>query len=191
MRDSKDGKSYEDLTLEGKAPRELIKVIARAMESCCECGEDYPREELLAGEIYCKKCRDADKRRIEAVKAFRTLDSGKRESFTTGAVRDTQEDKPRYDLIPVGPLERLAGLYARGAVKYEDWNWSKGIPLSRTYASLERHLKAWRKGQVDEDHGAAVLWNMMTLMWTEEEVKAGRLPSALNDLPFRGGVYAQ
>jgi len=30
-----------------------------AMEFCCECGDEYPRSELLAGEIYCAKCRKA------------------------------------------------------------------------------------------------------------------------------------
>jgi hypothetical protein len=26
-------------------------------EPCCECGEDYPRSDLLAGEVFCQKCR--------------------------------------------------------------------------------------------------------------------------------------
>ncbi len=27
-------------------------------EPCCECGNSYPRYELLAGEIFCSECRD-------------------------------------------------------------------------------------------------------------------------------------
>ena len=30
---------------------------AEAMEPCCECGESYPRADLLAGHIYCSTCR--------------------------------------------------------------------------------------------------------------------------------------
>lgn len=30
----------------------------RQTASCCECGEDYPRSELLAGYIYCQNCRE-------------------------------------------------------------------------------------------------------------------------------------
>lgn len=101
-------------------------------------------------------------------KQFVTKDSGKRQEFETGMVRDTQEGKPRYDLIPQEPLERLAMLYMRGAVKYDDNNWKKGQPFSRTYASLLRHIYAWRKGDRDEDHLAAVLWNTMALMWYED-----------------------
>lgn len=99
---------------------------------------------------------------------FTTKDSGEREKFPSGMVRDTQNGKPRYDLIPVGPLKRLADLYMRGAIKYDDNNWMKGQPYSRTYASLLRHIYAWREGEKTEDHLAAVLWNTMTLMWYQD-----------------------
>lgn len=99
---------------------------------------------------------------------FITKDSGKRQEFTTGMIRDTQEGKPRYDLIPTGPLRRLADLYARGAIKYDDNNWMKGQPYSRAYASLFRHLIAWREGDRDEDHIAAVAWNAFAIMYYED-----------------------
>jgi len=99
---------------------------------------------------------------------FVTKDSGKRQKFESGMVRDTQDGKPRYDLIPVGPLRRLAELYMRGAAKYDDNNWMKGQPYSRTYASLFRHMIAWREGDKSEDHLAAVAWNAFTLMHYED-----------------------
>lgn len=103
-------------------------------------------------------------------KKFKTKDSGKREQFTTGSRRDTQEGKPRYDLIPVEGLERLADLYARGAEKYGDNNWAKGQPYSRVYASLFRHMIQWRQGDRSEDHLAAVAWNAMALMFYDEQM---------------------
>lgn len=103
-----------------------------------------------------------------AKKEFETKDSGTRQNFETGMVRDTQEGKPRYDLIPPEGLKRLAELYARGAEKYDDDNWKKGQPYSRAYASLFRHLIQWREGDKDEDHLAAVAWNAFALMWYEE-----------------------
>lgn len=39
-------------------------------------------------------------------KNFETKDSGVREQFASGMVRDTQEGKPRFDLIFDGPLTR-------------------------------------------------------------------------------------
>lgn len=100
-------------------------------------------------------------------KQFVTKDSGKRQEFESGMVRDTQDGKPRYDLIPTEGLHRLADLYARGAEKYDDNNWQKGQPYSRVYASLFRHLIAWREGERTEDHLAAVAWNAFALMWYE------------------------
>ena len=99
---------------------------------------------------------------------YQTKDSGKRQEFSTGMVRDTQDDKPRYDLIPIEPLKRLADLYMRGAIKYTDNNWKKGQPLSRAYASLFRHMIAWRSGDREEDHMAAVAWNAFAIMYYEE-----------------------
>lgn len=126
--------------------------------------------------------------------SFITLDSGKREEFTTGARRDSQADKPRFDLIPVGPLKRLADLYARGAIKYGENNYERGIPLRRVYASLLRHVYAWAMGNTDEDHLAAVAWNAMALMHFQDEIKAGRLPQSLDDMftpPSEGATTDQ
>ena len=99
---------------------------------------------------------------------FTTKDSGERQQFSTGMQRDVQTGKPRYDLIPVGALKRVADLYARGAEKYDAWNWTKGQPYSRAYASLIRHVMNWREGDRDEDHLAAVIFNAMALMYYED-----------------------
>jgi hypothetical protein len=32
------------------------------MEPCCECGEDYPLSDLIAGHIYCSTCREKEKK---------------------------------------------------------------------------------------------------------------------------------
>lgn len=99
---------------------------------------------------------------------FETKDSGAREDFSGGAVRDTQTGKPRYDLIPPGPLYRLAMLYTRGAEKYTEHNWTKGIPMSRCIASLMRHVFKFVVGDKDEDHGAAIIFNVMCIMHYED-----------------------
>ena len=96
--------------------------------------------------------------------SYLTYDSGEREQFGSGAQRDTQVNKPRYDLIPAAPLKRLAELMARGAVKYGDNNWTKGMPASRFMASLMRHVEAYRLGERDEDHLAAVVFNAFAIM---------------------------
>ena len=109
---------------------------------------------------------------------FTTKDSGSKDEFDSGYQRDSGSGKTRFDLIPYGPLERVANLYARGAEKYGDNNWTLGAPYSRTYASLFRHLIQWRQGDRSEDHGAAVIWNMMALMHYEDN------NPELNDLEY-------
>ncbi len=90
-------------------------------------------------------------------------DSGARESYPSGMVRDTQEDKPKYTLIPLPFLTRLAMLYTRGAKKYGERNWEKADSieeLERFKASAFRHLIQWLNLETDEDHAAAVTFNL-------------------------------
>lgn len=49
---------------------------------------------------------------------FLVKDSGRREEFTGGAVRDVREGKGRYDLISPIAMRRLALVYEKGANKY-------------------------------------------------------------------------
>lgn len=94
---------------------------------------------------------------------FTTLDSGERVDFPSGMRRDTDKGKPRYDLIPRPMLKRLAELYARGAEKYGDDNWTLAdsqAEVDRFQASAFRHFMQWLEGDRDEDHGIAVVFNI-------------------------------
>ena len=113
-------------------------------------------------------------------------DSGKREQFSTGAVRDTADGKARPDLISPFAMERLGEWLRLGAEKYAPRNWERGIPLSRSTASLYRHLLKFQQGKQDEDHIAAVMCNAMMIAHTEEMVKCGVLPKELLDMPDYG-----
>lgn len=107
---------------------------------------------------------------------FVTKDSGKREEFATGMVRDTQDDKPRYDLIDRAFLKRWAELMARGAKKYGENNWKKAATeeeLTRFKASAIRHLYQWLDGDTSEDHAAAVAFNLAGAEMVEEKLKEG------------------
>lgn len=78
-------------------------------------------------------------------------------------VRDIQEGKPRYDLVYLPMLKRWAELMGRGAEKYGERNWEKAEgqeELNRFKASAFRHFMQWIEGEIDEDHGAAVFFNI-------------------------------
>jgi hypothetical protein len=96
--------------------------------------------------------------------SFETKDSGKREQFDSGMQRDTQEGKARFDLVYPGPmLKRWAELMGRGAEKYTANNWLKAegdAEAERFKASAARHFAQWMNGETDEDHAAAVFFNI-------------------------------
>src|SRR3990167_5741148 len=110
-------------------------------------------------------------------------DSGERQKFSTGAVRDTQKGKGRFDLLPPRALKRIAKHFENGAIKYGDRNWEKGMPFTRYIDSSLRHLFAILEGKNDEDHKSAVAWNMLCLIELEERIESGLISKELDDLP--------
>ena len=110
-------------------------------------------------------------------------DSGKKQVFNSGAQRDAREGKGRYDLIPNTALRRLALIYEKGAQKYGERNWEKGMPISRFLDSALRHIHQHIEGHRDEDHLAHAMWNIAGAIHTEEMVKRGKLGKELTDLP--------
>ena len=113
---------------------------------------------------------------------FITWDSGKREEYASGMVRDTQNDKVRYDLVDFPMLQRWAELMTRGAVKYGPDNWKKAssaAELDRFRASALRHMYQWLYDiDSDEDHAAAVYFNIAGAEMVREKLKGinGPLP---------------
>lgn len=114
---------------------------------------------------------------------FVIKDSGERQAFQTGAVRDKREGKGRYDLLPTRAIRRLAVHYEGGAKKYGDNNWLKGFPLKRMAESATRHLFEALEGKTDEDHWIAAAWNILGIVEYQERIKEGLLPAELDDLP--------
>lgn len=144
------------------------------------------------------------------------LDSGKRRTFESGAVRDCAEGRGRCDLLPldvIAPLlhERIefdeivshineyvregnitylfcavksfvahrfsdmytailevAKHYEEGANKYAERNWEIGIPLHCYIDSGVRHYLKCLRGDTDEPHDRAFLWNMLGAIWTHK-----------------------
>lgn len=139
------------------------------------------------------------------------LDSGERREFDSGAVRDVQEGKGRFDLLPLdvvaellddnvlrdifmfqidgctqhlydcmicaildgemfsGEIEmvfEVAKHFEDGAKKYGQDNWRKGIPIHCYIDSAVRHYFKWMRGDEDERHDRAFMWNIMCAICT-------------------------
>jgi len=76
--------------------------------------------------------------------------------------------KPRYDLIPIDGLIALTDVYTKGAEKYADRNWEKGMSWSRVYRCILSHTFKFMMGEsYDEEtgchHMAMAAWNCLAL----------------------------
>lgn len=110
--------------------------------------------------------------------SFQIKDSGEREEHPGGFIREPDAEKIDFtylfeiegvELIPEEMLRRLAAHMVKGAEKYEPNNWRKARGLSavqRFRRSAARHMVQWFRGEIDEDHAAAITFNI----WASEIV---------------------
>ena len=59
----------------------------------------------------------------------------------------------------------VAKHYEDGARKYGENNWQKGIPANCYIDSAVRHYLKWLRGDTDEPHDRAFVWNLMCCIW--------------------------
>ena len=111
---------------------------------------------------------------------FGIKDSGQRMKYPSGMQRDTAEDKTDYELVFNGPmLDRWAVHLSKGASKYPDpepgkANWMRAEgpeELARFRKSAVRHFRQWLRGDTDEDHAAAVYFNLNGAEYVKEKMK--------------------
>jgi hypothetical protein len=87
-------------------------------------------------------------------------------------------------------MRRLAQVYERGAKKYADRNWEKGMPIGRCLDSAIRHAFEYLEGMRDEDHLAQAAWNLFSAMHYEEMIDRGLMPVELEDTQdYTGGRF--
>lgn len=111
-------------------------------------------------------------------------DSGSREHYSTGAVRDHKRGVGRMDLLPWEAIMRVSKHCEQGALKYGERNVDKGIPQHSLVDSAFRHLAKYMSGWDDEAHLVAACWNLLWGLQQEELCM-----SDLLDLPWQ--VYTQ
>ena len=95
-------------------------------------------------------------------------DSGERQEFITGAVRDMAVGKGDMASLPPDALLRLSKHLENGAKKYGRWNYLRGIPVSSFIDSALRHLCEYLAGYDDEDHLGAAAFNVLGALQMEE-----------------------
>ena len=119
---------------------------------------------------------------------FTIKDSNKREEFDSGMVRDTEDDKTDYTNLLHGPMfDRWAEHLTRAKPKYPDpepgvpnWTLAEGAEeLHRYRRSAFRHFKQWMNGETDEDHAAAVFFNINGVEYVQDKLNLAYGPGAM------------
>lgn len=94
-------------------------------------------------------------------------------------VRDTTEGKIEYLSMRLGPMfKRWAAHLTRGRAKYPDaelgvpnWTLASGeAEYLRAKESASRHFEQWLAGDRDEDHAAAVFFNINLAEYVRERM---------------------
>lgn len=99
--------------------------------------------------------------------------------FESGAVRDKDDSKEDYvETFSWTALRRHAQYMTSKKKKYGVGNFKKGIPIESYEQSLVRHLQKYMENkyeqgiiETEEDHLAAMLFNICGIMHEEERVK--------------------
>lgn len=100
--------------------------------------------------------------------------------------------KLRADLVPASWDEALAAVLTKGAAKYADRNWEKGMEFGVCLGSLKRHLIKFMKGEdIDvgtpedpgtmEPHTALIAVNALFILEYQRRIAAGTLPASLDN----------
>ena len=74
-------------------------------------------------------------------------------------------DSP-YDCNWATMFLEVAKHFEAGAKKYGEYNWQKGIPAHCYIDSAVRHYLKWLRGDKDEPHDRAFVWNILCCIWT-------------------------
>lgn len=112
--------------------------------------------------------------------AFEVKDSGQRAEFASGMVRDVTTGKVEWHRAFDGPMmERYARHLTVAKAKYPDiapgvpnWTLAAGDEeRERFRQSAFRHFMQWFRGDTDEDHAAAVYFNINGAEYVKDKQK--------------------
>lgn len=103
----------------------------------------------------------------------------------TGGLR-YNSGKLRLELLPPEVEIALAEVLTKGAEKYEDRNWEKGLWYMDCVGCLKRHVNAWLMGEeIDKESGLHHLKHALTNLAFLVTFIERNMSSFLDDRPFK------
>lgn len=106
------------------------------------------------------KTSHTEKTRGEEIVEIADKEPGDNMDLEKGGVK-FDAGKIRMDLVPQDALMMIAAVFTYGAIKYDEWNWVKGMRVGRIMAALDRHKAAFLLGEeLDDESGLPHLAHM-------------------------------
>jgi len=162
------------------------EVYAGAELRCGSCDELGVYEKGLRPGPDIVKCECGKEHDAKEVGAFYTCACGKIYTFAYGEWmwdsepqtdptegRKFDQEKQRWDLVPMGTFRQIVRVLTHGAGKYAPENWKHVKDArNRYYAAAKRHIEDWWEGGTnDEETGIHLLAHacccLLFLMWFE------------------------
>ena len=88
----------------------------------------------------------------------------------TGSIENLKTALEKFSAISGLTLETMllevSIHFEEGADKYGENNWQKGLPAKCYINSAARHFLKYLRGDSDERHDRAFVWNILCCMWT-------------------------
>ena len=189
-----DIKAFEQTMLDGFISEKVDcseESMAQAFQDSLDAVDEYTMEDMLRNSQ--RIILDSGERRQFETGAVRDIQEGKGRcdlmpmDIVAGILEDVilysishfvETDDTMYlkDAIgyfnnaeygcPYTMLLEVAKHFEDGAKKYGENNWQKGIPTKHYIDSAVRHYLKYCRGDQDEPHDRAFVWNLMCCMWT-------------------------
>lgn len=153
VRDISDDKGREDLL--------PMDIIAEYLSKIYTLAVNNKREKLKIDEMFNKFSK--------------FMESGNTENLYDILYRFINRE---YNESDETAIMELAKHYQQGALKYSERNWETGLPCHCFVDSALRHGLKYFRGDQDEPHNRAFMWNVVGLLWTLKH------KPEMNDLPY-------
>jgi hypothetical protein len=163
-----------------------IEELEEQMETtdCCDGGRCHPQAEHVGGmtpdqlerawsgvkarqaKVVANVSAQAEPRVYSQGSPDKVVD-GDKTRFATGAVRSSDAQDTRYDLIsPIG-LEAVARTCAEGAAKYSAHNWERGMDVPDLLNHAIKHIYQFLSGDRSEAHLPHAAWGLLAAIHSE------------------------
>lgn len=124
--------------------------------------EGKGRCDLLPLDVVCKLLPKYDPV-LTDIGAF--INYGTEGNLLDAIIHFCMDDRTNYQDI-YDLLLDVSVQFEEGVVKYGESNWRKGIPTHCYIDSAIRHYLKFLRGDTDESHDRAFVWNLMCCVWT-------------------------